>query len=225
MRTTTIAQGEYYHIFNRGNNKQLIFLDDRDRARFLFLILHMQSPKTFKNLSRQITHFIQNQIFNIEKDTVEKIIKERYVGLVILVMMPNHFHLIVHESEERGIAQYMQRVLCAYTKYFNKKYKKSGHLFQGPYKAVHITDNNQLLYLSTYIHRNPRELPGWKNKEHLYLWSSHQDYTKENRWGKLLAQDLIFDQFKNKEEYDDFVKSSTAKEFEKNFDEDFLLID
>ena len=66
----------------------------------------------------------------------------------------------------------MQRILNAYTKYFNAKYKKTGHLFQGPFKAVHIERNEQLLHLSAYIHRNPREIKGWKNREHLYFFQA-----------------------------------------------------
>lgn len=224
MRTTSIAQGEHYHIFNRGNNKQIIFLDERDKIRFLFLILHFQSSVFFENLGRQVSHFVGNRAFNIDENDIEKIVKERYAELINFTIMPNHFHLVVHELKEGGIARYMQRVLCAYTKYFNVKYQKSGHVFQGPYKAVHIGDNEQLLYLSAYIHRNPRELPEWKNKEHLYPWSSYQDYTKKNRWGKLLAQDLLLNQFLGKEGYENFVKSSPAKELKESLS-DGLLID
>ena len=223
MRTTPISVGEYYHIFNRGNNKQPIFLDNRDWIRFLFLIIYLQSPIVFQNLGRQVSYFVKNRAFNISGDDHRELIKKRYVKLISFVLMTNHFHLIVNEFKEGGIAQYMQRVLCAYTKYFNKKYRKSGHLFQGPYKAVHIKDNRQLLYLSTYIHRNPRELSEWKNKEHLYPWSSYQDYIQDNRWGQLLEQDIIMEQFSNKKEYDDFTKSSTAKELEKNLDEESLI--
>lgn len=213
MRNINIAPGEHYHIFNRGNNKQLIFLDIRDYARFLFLVLYFQSPIVFQNLSRQIIYFVQNRAFNININT-EEVINKRYVELVSFTLMPNHFHLCLHQIKENGIAQYMQRVLCAYTKYFNKKYKKSGHLFQGPYKAVHIKNNKQLLYLSAYIHRNQRELSQFKNKEQSYLWSSYQDYVKENRWGKLLLPNIILDQFSTKQEYNDFVKTCTAKETE-----------
>ena len=85
---------------------------------------------------------------------------------------------------------------------------------------MHIKNNKQLLYLSTYVHRNPKELSLWKNKEHLYLWSSYQDYITENRWGDLLAGDIIIDQFSNKKEYDKFVKSSPAKEILENLDEE-----
>lgn len=156
----------------------------------------------------------------MREDRRKEVVKKRYVQLISFTLMPNHFHLIVHELEESGTAQYMQRVLCAYTKYFNAKYQKSGHLFQGPYKAVHIKSNKQLLYLSTYIHRNCRELPKWKNREHLYEWSSYQDYVKENRWDQLLEQNIILNQFSNKKGYDDFVKSSTAKEITENLEEE-----
>ncbi|OHA92862.1 MAG: hypothetical protein A3H52_00565 [Candidatus Zambryskibacteria bacterium RIFCSPLOWO2_02_FULL_39_26] len=223
MRTVSIAPGEHYHIFNRGNNKQLIFLDERDWVRFMFLIIHLQSPIVFQNLSRQVNHFVKNRAFNINEGEIEKIISKRYVELINFTLMPNHFHLTVHELEEGGIAKYMQRILCAHTKYFNTKYKKSGHLFQGPYKAVHITNNKQLLYLSTYIHKNSRELVGWKNKENIYPWSSYQDYVNKNRWGKLLSMDLVLDQFQNNKEYDDFVKSSVAKEIAEKLESDYLI--
>ena len=131
--------------------------------------------------------------------------------------MPNHFHLTVKEVAEGGISQYMQRVLNAYTKYYNAKYNKFGHLFQGPYKIVHIEDNRQLLHLSAYIHRNPRELKKWRQKEDKYPWSSYQDYVFENRWGNLLSQNIISDQFESKHEYHNFVKTSTAKTLDTEF--------
>ena len=220
MRNIKIAPGEYYHIFNRGMDKQTIFFDTRDWSRFLFLIIYFQSPITFQNINRLAKDFVQHRVLN--KVEVEKIIKSRYIELVSFCIMPNHFHLIVKEEVEGGIAKYMQRILNGYTKYINTKYQKSGHLFQGPYKAVHIEENKQLLYLSTYIHRNPRELRDWKNKEENYQWSSYQDYVSQNRWGKLLTPDIVTEQFKNKEEYKEFTQTSTAKIIEKELDEDLL---
>jgi putative transposase len=223
MRKEIIAPGEHYHIFNRGNNKQDIFLDNRDRARFLFLLIYLQSPIVFQNIGRQVTYFVKNRAFNISDEEILEILKEKYVELINFALMPNHFHITVHELKEGGIAQYMQRVLCAFTKYFNTRYEKTGHLFQGPYKAVRIEDNDQLLYLSTYIHRNPRELKKWKNKEHEYEWSSYSDYLKENRWGQLLNTDIITEQFSEKEPYENFAKNSTAKQLQEYIDNDLLL--
>lgn len=225
MRKTIIAPGEHYHIFNRGNNKQPLFLDEKDRIRFLFLIIYLQSPIVFYNLGRQTSHYVKNRAFNIVEETVRQVLKERYVELVNFVMMPNHFHAIVREVKKDGIAKYMQRVLCAYIKYFNTKYKKTGHLFQGPYKAVNVENNNQLLYLSTYIHRNPREIPKWKNKELAYPWSSYQDCSKENRWGGLLKRNIIIQQFSNGNEYKNFVETSIAKQSKEYSDDNLLMID
>lgn len=211
MRKIKISISEHYHIFNRGNNKQNIFLDGRDRIRFLFLILYLQSPLVFQNMSRPVSNFVKSSAFNISGTITEKIIKNRYVELVNFTLMPNHFHISIRELKEEGISQYMQRILTAYTKYFNAKYGKSGHLFQGPFQIVHIEDNEQLLHLSAYIHRNPRELKEWKNKEHQFPWSSYQDYITENRWGELIKREIILDQFSDKKEYQNFVKTSGAK--------------
>ena len=213
MRILRIAPGEHYHIFNRAVNKQVIFHNTGDYIRFLFLILHFQSAIKVSHLNREVKEFAeslgQHRVLTIEK---------RMVELVAFCIMPNHFHLIVKELEESGIASYMQRVLNAYGKYYNTKYEKSGHVFQGPYRAVHISDDRQLLHLSAYIHRNPREISKWFRKEEQYTWSSYQDFIGENRWGKLILPDIVIGQFRNKAEYKYFVKTSPAKLIEGEFD-------
>ena len=212
-RVVPIAQGEHYHILNRGNNKQILFKDDKDRVRFLFLLLYFQSPLTFPKISPITSNYVKHPVFDVSDENIKSIIRDRFIDVLNFALMPNHFHLTVYEKKEGGIARYMQRVLNSYTKYFNTRHEQSGHLFQGPYRAVHIKDEGQLFYLSAYIHRNPRELPQWKNKEHHYPWSSYQDYIGTNRWGKLLAHELITEQFLNNE-YREFVEESGAKEIE-----------
>jgi putative transposase len=217
MRILRIAPGEHYHIFNRAVNKQTIFHNFGDYVRFLFLIIYMQSPVKIPHISRAVKDFAKycaGQSSALTSGLEEEIIKNRLVEIVSFCIMPNHFHLIVKELEEGGIAAYMQRVLTAYSKYYNTKYEKSGHVFQGPYGAVHIYNDRQLLYLSTYIHRNPREISRWWNKEHQYQWSSYQDIISENRWGKLLLPDVLMGEFKDKEHYHQFVKASPAKAWE-----------
>src|SRR3989344_2288389 len=219
MRNTKIVPGEYYHLLNRGVSKQNIFFDKSDWTRFLFLILYLQSPAVFQNIGRPVKEFVKHSVFNIEQDVVLEVISRRYVELIAFCIMPNHFHLIVKEEKESGIAQYMQRCLNGYTKYINTRYQKSGHIFQGPYKAVHVGDNRQLLYLSTYVHRNPRELSKWKNREHQYPWSSYQDFVTENRWGELIQPDIVSGRFKQKSDYKEFVESSPAKLIEEELGE------
>jgi len=210
MRNIRIAPGEHYHLYNRGMAKQAIFLDESDYARFLFCLLYFQSETTFNNIGYYTSFFKRHKKFNLSNDTMSKIISTRSVELVNYCLMPNHFHITVLEISEKGIANYMQRVLNSYTKYFNTKRKRSGHLFQGPYQAVHIEDNEQLLHLSAYIHKNPKEM-GSKDLLN-YFWSSYQDYVIENRWHDFLKPNIILEQFESKDEYVDFVKTSTAKE-------------
>lgn len=213
MRKIKIAQGEYYHIYNRGANKQKIFLDESDYARFLFCLLYFQSGVTFNNLGYYISSFRKNKKFNLSPDTILKILSKRSVELINFCLMPNHFHATIFESNEKGIAMYMQRVLNSYTKYFNTKYKRTGHLFQGPYQAVHVEDNEQLLHLSAYVHKNPKEIKKIGNKELVnYFWSSYRDYVVDNRWPGFLKSDIVLEQFKNRAEYIDFINTSTAKE-------------
>jgi putative transposase len=218
-RARGLAPGEYYHVFNRGAHKAPLFRDRADWLRFLFLAMYSQSSLSFPQVGRLSGVGSAEDGFPVELALAEEIIKKRSVELTAFALMPNHFHLLLLEKEEGGIAHYMQRVQLGYTHYFNKKYGVSGHLFQGTYKAVHVKDDTQLMHLSAYIHRNPRELKEWKGKEESYPWSSLQDYVAGNRWGGLLATDIIASRFEGtpQSNYRDFVRTSSAKMLEEEF--------
>lgn len=206
MQTIAFAPGEYYHIYNRGNRKQDIFRNDEDRFRFLLALLLFQHPETPTQFSRTVRNFVRHSVLDIPD------MGRRLAGLVAFVLMPNHFHCIVHEAVPNGISRYMQRLLMGYTKYFNTKYEQVGHVFQGPFQAVHIQDDDQLLYCSAYIHRNPRELSGWRDREHEYPWSSFPDYIGTSRWGALLQPGIVLDQTGRGDRYRRFVVASRAKD-------------
>jgi len=209
------APEEYYHIYNRGMQKQPIFETDKDRLRFLFLLFVFQGKNPIKNISREIKQNVQSSTLHILPELEEEILKNRTVELVSFCLMPNHFHLQVLEKTEGGIAKYMQRVLTAYTKYFNMRHQKSGHLLQSSYKSVLMENDLQLIHTSTYIHKNPSELAGWKEKYDKYPWSSLQDYISINRFGKLLSVSIILDRYDNNKRavsYRHFVETSPAKE-------------
>lgn len=209
------APGEYYHVFNRGMQKQPIFETDADRLRFMFLLLAFQGKNSIKNVSRELKQNVQSSTLHIQSDLEKDILKNRFVELVCFTLMPSHFHLLIFEKEEGGIAKYMQRVLTAYTKYFNIRHEKSGHLLQGSYRSVWIKDDRQLMHTSAYIHKNCCELKNFRGKEDMYLWSSCSDYVNKSRWGKLLSQEIILDRYilnKPIDSYKHFLKTSPAKE-------------
>ncbi len=211
MRKINFVPGEYYHIVNRGVHKQKLFIDTRDYSRFLFLILYFQSPESFINIGRFASYFVKHRVFNISEKTYTKIIREREVNLHAFCIMPNHFHLLISEEVEGGISRYLQRVQNSYGKYFNTRYSKSGHVFEGPFRAVLIEDNEQLLHTSAYIHRNPIEMKRTQNEYEQYPWSSYLDYTTENRWKLCLDDKPIAEQFDSIDKYKKFVQTSPTK--------------
>ncbi len=211
MRELPLLSDSYYHIYNRGSLKQVLFHDKADYSRFLFLIVYLQSPLVLSQTNRYIRNYLDKGMFEVKEKDITSICEDRFVEVVNFCIMPNHFHLTIKAVTEAGISKYMHRVGNAYAKYFNKKYDKSGHVFQGAFKAKFIASDRQLAYLSAYIHRNPHELYEWKDKANYYPWSSYQDY-KINRWGNLLASAEIVNSFSSYDEYQNYVESSGAKE-------------
>ena len=81
---------------------------------------------------------------------IEKVILHDYV------LMDNHYHLLIETTKE-NLSIFMRVVNSNYAKYFNKKYSRSGHLFQDRYKSKYITSENYLYVLIRYIENNPIE--------------------------------------------------------------------
>jgi putative transposase len=190
LRKENFATGEFYHIYNRGNSKQKIFLDDNDRDRFLKLLYLCNSEKNIR----------------FREDIIEKKIDvwdfDRGKSLASLgawVLMPNHFHVLICLPPRsllggEGISLFMKKLCTGYSMYFNKKYQRTGKLFEGVFKSTHLVRDEQLKYIFSYIHLNPIKLidPQWKEKGikntqqainflQKYRWSSYKDYIGEDR--------------------------------------------
>jgi len=210
MKRNFSAQG-YYHIYNRGTLKQQLFFDNGDYCRFVLLLLSVQGDFSARNLSRFVKQGKMSEVINYINENKTEIGKGRLVEIFNFCIMPNHFHMTLHELQEGGISRYMHKLLNSYSQYFNKKYDKNGHVFQGPYKCVHVFDDNQINYLSAYIHLNPIELQEWKNNPETYPWSSYQDYTEQNRWGNILETQFILEAHSKTNDYKKFVQASGAK--------------
>lgn len=69
-------------------------------------------------------------------------------------LMTNHFHLLI-ERQVDTIGHIMLRVLTGYSQYYNRKYRKVGHVFQGRHKAILCQSDQYLSALVRYIHLNP----------------------------------------------------------------------
>ena len=96
-------------------------------------------------------------------------------SLVAYCLMPNHFHLLLKQNTDLSITKLVSKVCTSYSKYFNKKHQRVGSLFQDKFKAEHVNKNEYLLWLSAYIHLNPRVANLTKNY-HGWEWSSYPEY-------------------------------------------------
>lgn len=118
--------------------------------------------------------------------------------------MPNHFHFLIQQKTNGGLTEFISKLSNSYTKYINTKNQRSGPLFQGEFKAVHIESNEQLIHLSRYIHLNPLVSYVCKNLDD-YQWSSYIEYSGKTK-DSHCSKSIILDQFKNIPEYLQFIK-------------------
>lgn len=126
--------------------------------------------------------------------TRRKTLPPNSFDLISYCLMPNHFHLLVRQNTDLPITQLILKICTGYSKYFNKKYDRVGVVFQDRFKAVRIKKNNQLLWVSYYIHKNPVDSKLVKYPEH-YKWSSFSEY-KNLVFEPICKKDIITKQFK-----------------------------
>ena len=126
--------------------------------------------------------------------------------LVGYCLMPNHYHFLIRQNKETSITALMLGLTTGYSKYFNKKYNRVGSLFQDQFKAVHVSSNEQLLWVSAYIHQNPQTGGIVKSLDD-YLYSSYSEYSGSTN-KKLCDTSLVLSQFKEGKSYRQFVADS-----------------
>lgn len=140
----------YYHIYNRGVEKRVIFKNETDCKMFLYYL------KLYLTPLEELKRLIELSPMNIKIQRFLPLNLSSEVDLLAYSLMPNHFHLFIKQRSRDGIIRLMRRLSTSYVMYFNTKYKRVGALFQGKYKACQIETDSYLLHLSRYIHLNPR---------------------------------------------------------------------
>jgi putative transposase len=96
------------------------------------------------------------------------------VELLAFTLMPDHYHLVLCQTEADGISQFMKQLSNAYTQHFNQKYKRRGSLFEGPFKSVLLKNNETLLQFSRFVHLH--SVMQDFSSEPEYPWSSYNEY-------------------------------------------------
>jgi len=193
MNRDSFAPGEVYHIYNRGVDKRKIFINPKDRERFYqsMIVFNANDP----------VGSLYEHAFNLRLGR-SKTNTKPLVDIISYCLNPNHYHLIVRQRSQNGISEFMKRLGGGYTMYFNARNKRSGALFQGRFKSVHITTNEQLIHVVSYVNLNWRvhRLGGSTSK------SSWEEYISDAKG--FCEKGIILKQFRSVHEYKKFAEET-----------------
>lgn len=175
------AENTYYHLYNRGVENRDIFMDARDYKVFLHFLKRYLTPQPI-DLSRIKPRF-RADIFD-------------QIHLIAYCLMPNHFHLMIKQFTKEAIVLLMRALGNSYVYYFNKRYQRTGPLFQGRYKAVIVDTEPYLLHLTRYIHVNPLPEDGPRSRTDLarlveYPYSSYGDYLGKRHTSWIHPEEIL----------------------------------
>lgn len=236
-RKIKFAPGRIYHIFNRGVEKRDIFLSDGDRWRFLQGMYLFNDEATSTNLLYRLEQEKGKMHFGILREYMKTagVVRKPLVRIMADCLKPNHFHILVEEIQKDGISRFMQKLGTGYVKYFNRKYERVGPLFQGVYKAVEITRDEQLHYIVAYINvinpgqelepelkavaQDPEEILRFVEQ---YPWSTHLEYLGK-RDSIILDKGIAGELFPSQTNYRKFVSDIIRGKQRLGVQDGFLL--
>ncbi len=202
MQRSSIQNGDYCHIYNRGVDKRKIFLDKNDYIRFIRSIRGFNQKRPAGSLRQKY----QLSKSSNSGPTAPKAVGPLFEPLVEInayCLNLNHYHLILKQVSDNGVSEFMKRLAGGYTWYFNNKYNRSGSLFQGKYQYSIINDTYRLMWLSAYVNCN-YEIHKFGNAIN-WQWSSYLDYL-DKRGGSLCNKKFILSEFSSSKDYINFCK-------------------
>lgn len=215
MRKTQFITGEHYHIYNRGIENRRICVETKDYSKVIRCLKDFNNKTLYEKRKQIITIGGLKELSSFLKN------QEKMVQILSYALIPNHYHLILKQLVGGGISQFMHKLGTSYTNYFNKKYTRSGSLFQGPFKAIHVNNNDYLLWLCGYVNGNI-EIHKITTAEN-YKWSSFKTLLQSEENKILGNTDIITSQFNDSQEFKNFVKKIIKKSKERKDLEKYLL--
>lgn len=189
--------GIYSHIYNKGVEKRILFNDEEDNVVFLgFLKDYLSAPQHPDSLKKAFE--VHGRTFQGTPHQPKNYFNQ--VELLAYSLMPDHFHLILHQKTLGSLESFIRSLCTRYSIYYNKKYQRTGSLFEGPYKSVQITDELRLLHLTRYLHSTSK-------------YSSYAEYLgkRETSWVETKVVQSFFEKmktelFKETDSYKDLVE-------------------
>lgn len=222
-----------YHITVRAIDDNLLFKDINDYYRGIFSIYEFNNTKPTTIRKRRKDRLKEKKQLKIDRDNISAIISaanemDCFVDILAFCLMPNHIHLLVRQLKDNGTTDFMRKSLIGFAGYFNKKYKRKGHLFQETFNSAEIKTDKQLLTVFGYIHSNPISTiyPKWKetgirsikkaiNCIEKYKWSSYGDYVGNHNFPSITNRTIFEEIFNGKENIKNFMECYVAGKVQK----------
>lgn len=207
-RKEIFTEDQIYHVCSRGVDKRDIFLDDKDYLRFIHNLYEFND----KNLALNTYYRSPYEATPHKVERTEP--REPIVAILAFTLMPNHYHLLLTQQQNKGVTMFMHKLGTGYAMYFNQKYERTGILFQGPFRAVRVEREAHMTHLPFYIHANPLDLkfPEWREQKmrnpeaamkflEEYRWSSFPDYIGRKNFPSVTNRELLLQMFESPEKY------------------------
>lgn len=147
--------------------------------------------------------YLEPEDYEFFLDLLLKLSKDYEVGIHAFCLMTNHYHLLL-ETKKTNLSKALQYINDKYAKYFNKKYTRSGHLWQGRYKSYPLFDDAHFWIVAKYIERNPLKA-GMVKQVDLYKYQSFFQWKYKYSYFSLLENSMIFEM--TYDEYADYISS------------------
>lgn len=136
--------GDLIHVYNRGNRRMSIVYDQNDKWRFLKILRFFNDEYSPPNLFRQLDFFAKSGAGRFNWPKVWPPHKP-LVKILVYSLKENHFHLLLKEIIAGGVSKFMKKLGDGFTNFINLKYRETGRIFQGPYKAKILLKDIKIL--------------------------------------------------------------------------------
>ena len=147
LRFGTFYEGGRYHVYNRSVEGIEIFRDWRDLERFCDLLELVTTEERIVSVQATKKGDTEGKLEQVKK-------AQKLVTIEAFAVLPNHYHLLLKQEVDNGVARFMQKLGAGYSLYFNKRYTRSGTLWMGPYKYTEIENESDYLRIGSYVSRN-----------------------------------------------------------------------
>lgn len=170
---------QYYHIFNRGNNRENIFIEERNYLYFMELYAHYIAPVA---------------------DTYAYCLLRNHFHLLVHIKSESEIQTFRVSKTRKVSSPSLQfgNFFNAYAKTINQAYRRTGSLFQKPFGRILVTDNAHLLHLVRYIHYNPQK-HGFVDDYRKWPYSSYSALVSEKP--TRLQRETILDWFNGRQAF------------------------